>query len=654
MSIVVIDKCAGTICGRAWKKSGGGKSRTTHLQKDHHVLYDAVIEFRQYQTWIQGIPNDDNAAPDDDDVPGTPQKATVNKFEKAREERILQQMQLLLPHEERLCFDSLMGLIFRQGGSFSLVGSQDMRRLCHTLNRNFSFPSTERLQGMMDSKVRSYRIRLKSYLNQHVAYGSITADGWTSRDQRKFVGITYHFMTPEFKMASVVIGMERTYGQQTAESVLETIQSVIRLWDLEGKIIGVTTDQGSNYKKAMSMYEDISKANWIPCASHKIQLCINKALDSTPDAQAVIDRCHKISTFYRGGGFSTDLLVKHQRRLYDKSSKLKSMNATRWNSRYMMAARVLKVSGAIVECHKELESTNHLKGAAGKVTLESLLLTKDHVDTLQEVIDFLGPAADFTHWAGNLASPTISSIYSRVYSMLPPAEIFATKAVRDLHANMSKFIEDAWPLETMPKAMLLAVFLNPAIASDPLFRTKSYCDGQTLFAKSKEIAIEVVSGFLQMEHKAKVERARLEASKEEASRQGEAGDEDQLPCDDALSPGTALDALYTKSYFDVLAKMPVDAYGVLVVGMSKQFEKYRACPQDFWSKYRHHSALGTLGRVARAYLTIQATSTESERLFSKAGLILGDLNTALSDQNLKNIIFLHSFERLESLGIKLH
>jgi hypothetical protein len=243
--------------------------------------------------------------------------------------------------------------------------------------------------------------------------------------------------------------------------------------------------------------------------------------------------------------------------------------------------------------------------------------------------------------------------------MLPPAETFSTKAVPDLHDNMSKFIEDAWPLKSMPKAMLLAVFLNPAIASDPLFRTETYSDGKTLFAKSKEIATEVVSEFLEKEHKAKIEKAKLEASREaeanklEKAGDEEAGDEDRLPCDDALSPGTALEALYSKNYFDVMAKMPVDAYGVLVVGMSKQFEQYRASPQDFWSKYRHHSALGTLGRVARAYLTIQATSTESERLFSKAGLILGDMNTALSDQNLKNIIFLHSFERLESLGIKL-
>ncbi|KAG0268233.1 hypothetical protein BGZ96_006734, partial [Linnemannia gamsii] len=136
----------------------------------------------------------------------------------------------------------------------------------------------------------------------------------------------------------------------------------------------------------------------------------------------------------------------------------------------------------------------------------------------------------------------------------------------------------------MPKAMLLAVFLNPAIASDPLFRTKTYSDGKTLFAKSKEIATEVVSEFLDKEHKAKIERAKLEASREaEANRQEEAGDEDRLPCDDTLSPGTALEALYSKNYFDVLAKMPVDAYGVLVVGMPKQFEKYRACPQNFWS-----------------------------------------------------------------------
>jgi hypothetical protein len=128
---VTTDKSASTICGQVWKKSGGSRRRKIHIQKGHHVRYDAVMEFRQYLTWIQGISNVDD---DDDDVPGTPQKATVNKFENVREERILQQMQRLLPHEERLCYDSLMGLILRQGGSFSLV----YHRTCD----DFAVPST--------------------------------------------------------------------------------------------------------------------------------------------------------------------------------------------------------------------------------------------------------------------------------------------------------------------------------------------------------------------------------------------------------------------------------------------------------------------------------------------------------------------------------
>jgi len=55
---------------------------------------------------------------------------------------------------------------------------------------------------------------------------------------------------------------------------------------------------------------------------------------------------------------------------------------------------------------------------------------------------------------------------------------------------MSKFIADAWLPEMMPIAMLLAVFLNPAIGSDPLFKTRNYCNGKTLFVKSEEIAAE--------------------------------------------------------------------------------------------------------------------------------------------------------------------
>jgi hypothetical protein len=77
-----------------------------------------------------------------------------------------------------------------------------------------------RNQHIMDESVLQKRVEIKEYLHQNVHHGAVTAHGWTSIDQRKFFGITFHFVTPKYTMGSIVIGMERIEGSQTAESLL--------------------------------------------------------------------------------------------------------------------------------------------------------------------------------------------------------------------------------------------------------------------------------------------------------------------------------------------------------------------------------------------------------------------------------------------------
>ena len=100
---------------------------------------------------------------------------------------------------------------------------------------------------------------------------------------------------------------------------------------------------------------------WIPCSSHKIQLCINKALDRTPPAKAVIGKCQNISTFFRGCSAAMAALGKAQERLQllnpnGSALKLLAIVPTRWNSYYDMAERVLKICDAISQAHNNMPS----------------------------------------------------------------------------------------------------------------------------------------------------------------------------------------------------------------------------------------------------------------------------------------------------------
>jgi zinc finger BED domain-containing protein 4 len=63
-------------------------------------------------------------------------------------------------------------------------------------------------------------------------------------------------------------------------------------------------------------------------------------------------------------------------------------------------------------------------------------------------------------------------------------------------------------------------------------------------------------------------------------------------------------------------------------------------PYAFWAG-QNSIKWPLLSKLSNKYLSAPATSAESERLFSTAGLIVSDLRKRLLPQNLENLLFLH-------------
>lgn len=204
---------------------------------------------------------------------------------------------------------------------------------------------------------------------------------------------------------------------------------------------------------------------WIPCSSHKIQLCINKALERTPPAKLVIDKCHSISTFFRNCSTAMTALSMELERLHlPKDLKLLTVVPTHWNSFFDMASRVLRIIDAIPLAHNNMPSATSMDQSKCR-ELGELLLNNNEIKALQELITLLEPAATFTHWAGGTTNPTISQVYPQIHSMLPALESFTTAQARGLHGNLDALLKDLWSFDDIPDAMLVAIYLNPACAS---------------------------------------------------------------------------------------------------------------------------------------------------------------------------------------------
>ncbi|VDL84714.1 unnamed protein product [Nippostrongylus brasiliensis] len=88
----------------------------------------------------------------------------------------------------------------------------------------------------------------------------------------------------------------------------------------------------------------------------------------------------------------------------------------------------------------------------------------------------------------------------------------------------------------------------------------------------------------------------------------------------------------------------VDAKAKAFAEMEEYLSKkptFKVDPFEFWRSEVNAAKYPLMKLLAKRYLSAPATSAESERLFSTAGLVVGDLRRSLSPENLEKLVFLH-------------
>jgi len=405
------------------------------------------------------------------------------------------------------------------------------------------------------------------------------------------------------------------------------LDQVIRRWGIHNRVSGITTDQDSNTKKGVALYsEQIAPIAWIPCASHKIQLCINNALKRQTSAFAIFQKCKDICTVFAGSSTATEILHSHQRKHFEgKEWELLTFNKTRWNSWFTMSARVHKLMPAIESSLDDLDSgPRDLKEKAKE--LHEAILRDDEVDALGEMLTLLQPAADFTHWAGHAARPTLSQVYGRVYSLLPALESLTTPQAKALHRSLDSQIKESWPLTDIPDAILLAIYFNSVCASSD-FLLFTEVNGESLLNRAKLLVSNLIIETMRLRH-----------------------EESQRTNPDPLINGS-VDAVL-KAGYQGTAYLAIRFYTVYCQSKDNM-KKFLDCPQDFWLQ-QHTTCLQEVVSIALSYLCIQATSSDSERAFSRAGLILDKNRASTADDIFQAVIFAQSFASIVPQIVRIY
>ena len=406
---------------------------------------------------------------------------------------------------------------------------------------------------------------------------------------------------------------------------------IIDEWRLRGKILSITTDGASNMKGCIELFKlrqdsQERRVSWIHCAAHAIQLCINTALgkkkEEKPDSpMAIFKKCEHIVQFFGSCGAAKKALELEQKVRGKKIYKLVRSNETRWNSRIVMGARVFKLASEIKDAINVVCGSPVKVDEAKAKAARNRLLDFQELSELKDICDLLEPAAALTHSLGGSTYSTVSSVYPKVhgYALAPPLKKNATKPARDLHEKLTKQVETRFVVTKIPEAILVAMFLNPGCFSFSFF------DGDSQFlTEAKNLALSALLE-LAMEIEARTPSVPAATpTKKKSWRDVHNNKSNNTPQSKAR--------LEFSDYFNTITS-DIHTYASALDN-----------PQDYWRDMADTYPM--MAQLARCYLAVQATSSESERLFSKAGLLLPPKKANLTYQNFFNMLMHSSYEKL--------
>jgi len=177
-------------------------------------------------------------------------------------------------------------------------------------------------------------------INNNYSSVSFTSDLWTSIANSSFISLTIHFITEEFELKSLVLGVKHFPGTHSGFLISQKLNEIFLnydLKDLSSKNAYIITDNGRN------MLSGIRNLNVVglTCFAHTLQLMINDVRKETNNFNETLEKARKIVGHYKHSAKATTRLHEKQVALELPVLELVQDCKTRWNSEFRMLDRLL-------------------------------------------------------------------------------------------------------------------------------------------------------------------------------------------------------------------------------------------------------------------------------------------------------------------------
>ncbi|XP_052855779.1 LOW QUALITY PROTEIN: E3 SUMO-protein ligase ZBED1-like [Drosophila gunungcola] len=468
---------------------------------------------------------------------------------------------------------------------FTVVENKGFRNFVNLLDPRYELPSRTTLRNVsMANAYEEKKARLYAFL-QDVKHCAITSDCRTSRANECYVTVTCHFITADFELRNAVLSTEKLLDEKShsSESIANSIRTVLEEWSLLGKVTAMVTDNAKNMIKAC----EILQIRHIPCFAHSINLTVQDCLASEK-IKPILEKCKRIVTFFKSSTIA-----------YAKFREAQECERPRWNSAYYMVERILNTKVAIASV-----LLNTPKGLRP--------LTSDEISILEDLKEILSPFEHATVHTSASTYVTVSSVIPVICGILHNLNSTKTKLQTKVGRDVCDDILQGVNTRLVPYENRTVTRMTTIL--DPRFKKEGFWNPFNSSQGVKSLEDEL---------------SRINAQSKASTS--------SPPTPESTAESNTLFSFLQTNNIQKIQTGRVDSILALRQYLNGTNLEPAQNPLDYW-KISNDNAFKT---CVFKYFCVPATSTDSERMFSKAGLIISEKRSSLKAKNVNMLLFLN-------------
>lgn len=492
---------------------------------------------------------------------------------------------------------------------FSIVEDEGFVAYSNALNPSYVIPDRKTItKSIIPAKYEECLLNTKNMIEKAVSV-CLTTDCWTSRNTDSFMGVTAHFISDDFSLTSVVLQCEQFPLSHTSMNLSDSLRSISQVWNIGDKITLVVSDNASNVTKAI---KDILGWKHLGCFAHSLNLVVKNGLKANQNILCLVENVRKIVSHFKRSTNATAKLLTYQKQNNDPKNapkKLVQDVPTRWNSTFLMIKRFLLL-------HEPLKATLAL------IDKDLPTLTQNDWKMACELMLCLKPFFAVTESVSGEKYATASLIIPLVNSLISVCEKLAAKQfspdVHEVAEKLLKEVNERFGNLENSQTLTLVTFMDP--------RFKNLCFSRPeIGERVKQRVVNMVTSQI------------VNSLGKDQGTSSQETLETTVKATDELSVFTNLDARLSKQ------KKKGTNMSRAIIEIDRYLEDENLDRKDdplvWWKtegqQYPH------LRGIYKKYGCCLATSVPSERVFSKAGIVINERRNRLTGNKANMLVFLN-------------